>query len=125
MKRTQATPAEAALRFAAVVDAFAGERRLASIAADYTRRADGLRKSGFGANALKVNGKMFAMLVNDRLVVKLPRARVGELVAAEVGEPFDPGHGRLMKEWIAISADEPSWTALAKEAHDHVRGRAR
>ena len=28
--------------------------------------------SGFGSNAIKINKSIFAMLVNDRLVVKLP-----------------------------------------------------
>jgi len=34
--------------------------------------------SGFGSNAMKINKSIFAMLVNDRLVVKLPAARVTE-----------------------------------------------
>jgi hypothetical protein len=33
--------------------------------------------------------------------VKLPRERVDELVEAGAGHRFDPGHGRLMKEWVA------------------------
>jgi len=72
---------------------------------------------GFGADALKVDGRIFAMLTRDRLVVKLPRARVEELVAAGRGERFDPGHGRLMKEWLHLSeADGDDWEALAREA---------
>ena len=75
-------------------------------------------KKGFGASALCIRGRIFAMLAGDeRLVVKLPRQRVDALVAAGVGERFDPGHGRLMKEWIAVAptvADE--WLPLAREA---------
>ena len=43
------------------------------------------------------------MLVNDRLVVKLPRSRVDELVAAGEGDRFDPGHGRIQKEWLSAN----------------------
>ncbi|MGH2616304.1 MAG: hypothetical protein ACRDJC_13750 [Thermomicrobiales bacterium] len=72
---------------------------------------------GFGSSALKTGGKIFAMLVNDRLAVKLPRQRVDALVAAGQGERFDPGHGRVMKAWVALGpvvAEE--WRPLAKEA---------
>jgi hypothetical protein len=41
-------------------------------------------------NLLNVNGKIFAMLVKDNLVVKLPRQRVDELVGARKGGFFDP-----------------------------------
>ena len=37
----------------------------------------------FGSTSLKTNGKIFAMLVNGRLVVKLDRRRVDELVASD------------------------------------------
>ena len=33
-------------------------------------------KKGFGASALVTNNRILAMLVRDRLVVKLPRQRV-------------------------------------------------
>ncbi len=48
------------------------------------------------SNVLSVNGKIFAMLVRGRLVVKLPKQWVDALVAAREGTYFDPGHGRLM-----------------------------
>jgi hypothetical protein len=82
------------------------------------------RRGKFGAGALKVKGKMFAMLVGERLVVKLPRARVSAMVDAGAGEYFDPGHGRLMKEWIAITSDDCSWVELAREAHEFVRNQS-
>ena len=44
---------------------------------------------GFGSNALKINSRSFAMLTGGRLVVKLPRARVTELIETGHGEPFD------------------------------------
>ncbi|MFE9636095.1 hypothetical protein [Streptomyces sp. NPDC006463] len=79
------------------------------------------REGKFGANALKVSGKIFAMLAQGRLVVKLPRARVDALVEAGEGERFDPGHGRLMREWFSLDPDsELSWHGLAREAMEFV-----
>ena len=73
------------------------------------------------SNVLSVNGKIFAMLVRGKLVVKLPKERVGELVAARAGTYFDPGHGRLMKQWISIPAGKANWVELAREAHRFVK----
>jgi hypothetical protein len=78
----------------------------------------------FGATSLKTSGKIFAMLVKDRLVVKLPAARVAELVEQGVGEPFDPGHGRIQKEWVSvIGSDAARWRALADESEAFVSRR--
>jgi len=71
-------------------------------------------------NVLSVNAKIFAMLARGALVVKLPRARAEALVAAGKGRPFDPGHGRLMKEWVAVSPGASPWLPLAREAHAFV-----
>jgi len=80
----------------------------------------------FGSTSLKTNGKIFAMLVKNRLVVKLDRRRVDALVASGDGERFDPGHGRLMKEWLAVeSTSADVWLALATEAEAFVAGRRR
>jgi hypothetical protein len=73
--------------------------------------------SMFGSTGLKTGGKVFAMEVKGELVVKLPAARVAQLLAADVGTNFDPGHGRLMKEWVAIAGGTASeWIAHAREA---------
>jgi hypothetical protein len=80
----------------------------------------------FGANGLKVNGKLFAMISKGSLVVKLPRARAAELVAAGTGTRFDPGHGRLMNEWVTISLERPRlWRELVEEARQFVGGNSR
>jgi hypothetical protein len=77
---------------------------------------------GFGSDALRVSGSIFAMLSRGQLVVKLPRARVAELIASEAGEPFDAGKGRPMREWVALpDADDATWLALAEEALAFVR----
>jgi TfoX N-terminal domain len=81
---------------------------------------------GFGASGLKVDGKIFAMLSKGDLVVKLPRDRVDELIASGTGTRFDPGHGRVMKEWVSIPPSHGrSWSELAQEAFEFVASRAR
>jgi hypothetical protein len=71
---------------------------------------------------LKVNGKIFAMMVRGQFVAKLPRSRVDELVRSGVGQTFDPRRdGRPMKEWVVLNGTEPSWIELAKEAHRFVK----
>jgi hypothetical protein len=79
-------------------------------------------KRSFGANALKVNGKIFAMLVRGALVIKLPKARVQTLIESGAGAPFDAGKGKPMKEWVTLEGDERKWTKLAREAYAFVRG---
>jgi hypothetical protein len=82
-------------------------------------------KKGFGSSALKVHNKIFAMLVEGKLVVKLPKHRVDALVTSGDGERFDPRHdGRLMKEWISVQpASEEGWLDLAREAMEFVASR--
>jgi TfoX/Sxy family transcriptional regulator of competence genes len=102
-------------RYAAVVVAFLGS-------ADVTLGSPG--KRGFGSSALQVGGKIFAMLVRGNLVVKLPRRRVDALVASGSGTRFDPGHGRLMKEWLAVEpTSDQDWLSLAREALEFVAAR--
>jgi hypothetical protein len=72
--------------------------------------------SGFGSNAIKINKSIFAMLVNDRLVVKLPAVRVAELVSSGDGLPFDAGKGRPMKEWVALTVDAAACREVVAEA---------
>lgn len=74
--------------------------------------------TGFGSTpGLRVGGKIFAMLAKSELVVKLPKARVDQLVDSGAGARFDPGHGRLMKEWVTIPlGPDADWAQLAAEA---------
>jgi TfoX/Sxy family transcriptional regulator of competence genes len=74
----------------------------------------------FGSQVLKVAGKVFVMLVKGRLVLKLPAERVQALVTGGGGKPFDPGHGRPSKEWVAVELGDADWQALAREARDFV-----
>jgi hypothetical protein len=78
----------------------------------------GGESKGFGSSALKVRGRIFAMVDSTgRFVVKLPRDRVDALVESGSGVRFDPGHGRVMKEWVSLDpSNETRWLALAREA---------
>lgn len=79
----------------------------------------------FGSDALKVSGKVFAMNVNGRLVVKLVAERVHELKRSGVGTPFDPGHGRVMREWVSVpDRADVDWLELSREALLTARRRA-
>ena len=82
--------------------------------------AAGKARRGFGSSALKTGGKIFAMVAQETLVLKLPATRIDDLIAASRGAHFDPGHGRVMKEWIALSAPENEWLELAREARAFV-----
>lgn len=63
-------------------------------------------------------GKDFLALVDYKgsgLVVKLPAARVAELVGAGVGRPFGPA-GKVFKEWLSVPApDRGRWRDLLRE----------
>lgn len=80
--------------------------------------------TGFGANAgLRVGGKIFAMLGDGGMVVKLPAQRCLELVAEGRSRPFTAGKGRPMREWVVVAPDAGDWDALAREAMAFVSAR--
>lgn len=105
-------------RFAAIVDTLLDQPGV-------THSSDGSQPAkGFGSSALKVRGKIFAMLVRGRLVVKLPRQRVDALAASGEGERYDPRRdGRLMKEWVTLEPTSEEWLSLAREAMGFVGSR--
>ena len=110
--RSRAADAESSTgvpEFAAIIAAFAAEPGVTH------------GGKGFGSLGLKVNGKLFAMPVRGRLVLKLPKARVNALVQAGEGDYFDPGHGRLMKEWVVLEPRRPDRLELARVAYQFVR----
>ena len=78
---------------------------------------------GFGSSGqLKVGGRIFAMLVRDQLVLKLPRERVDELVKHGEGTQFHAGKGKPMREWFVLSpTSSKRWLPLAQEAMTFVK----
>lgn len=104
-----------------VTDATEHERLLDAVLAALEHDATIGRGKGFGSEALKVGGRIFAMQVKGDLVVKLPKERVDDLIATGEGTRFDPGHGRLMIEWVAVPpSDAEQWVRLAEEARAYV-----
>ena len=80
---------------------------------------------GFGRSALRYEGKIFAMLVRGRLVLKLPAARVTALIRSGNGVAFDANKGTPMREWFSLDPGSGlSWPSLAAEALDFARGPA-
>ena len=78
-------------------------------------------KKRFGSSGLRVDNKIFAMLSKDKLIVKLPQQRVEFFISSGDGERYDPGHGRLMKEWLSLEpTSKLEWLALAREAMKFV-----
>src|SRR3712207_8919486 len=77
---------DAEQRFADLAERFSGEPGVVLPTDGGPRR--------FGSEALTVDGSIFAMLTRGELVVKLPAARVAELVASGAGRPFTSGKDR-------------------------------
>lgn len=74
---------------------------------------------GFGSATLRRNGKIFAFLSKDRLIVKLPADRVRELVREGLGDHYDGRRGRPMREWLSVDASSDlEWTDVAGEAFE-------
>jgi hypothetical protein len=73
------------------------------------------------AVGLKTAGRFYAFTTRGELVVKLPAARVNELIATGVGRPCDPTKGRPMRQWVRLTpAHETACAAYVVEARNFV-----
>ena len=76
--------------------------------------------------SLKTRRKMFAMFNKGNYVVKLPRERVDELINSGEGLPYDPGNGKIMKEWVIIPVEQSDkWINYASEAKEFAKSLAK
>jgi hypothetical protein len=96
-----------------------------ALAADFLARPDVDAGTGFGGSpGVRVGGRIFAMLVRRRLVVKLPAARCQELSEAGRAVPLTIGK-RTMREWVELTDGDPqTWRDAAAEAYAYVGGRS-
>ena len=70
-----------------------------------------------GGRCARVAGEFLGLVdfKGSGLVVKLPRARVAELIEQGHGQPFAPA-GKVFKEWVSIpERDRRRWRALLRE----------
>jgi hypothetical protein len=70
-----------------------------------------------GGRCARVGGEFLGLVdfKGSGLVVKLPRARVRQLIDEGVGQPFAPA-GRVFREWVSIpQRDRRRWWALLRE----------
>lgn len=77
-----------------------------------------------GFPCVRVDGAFFASLDHRSgdLIVKLPAARVQEVIAAGHGVAFAPA-GRTFKEWVSLpDEDETRWLTMLGEARAFVEG---
>ena len=95
----------------------------------YWRLTEGLladprvsRGTMMGFPCMRAEGAFFASLDpgSRHLIVKLPAARVSELIASSAGLVFAPSH-RPFREWVAIPRpQEAIWAGLLDEARAFV-----
>ena len=68
-------------------------------------------------------GEEFLALVDFKgsgLVVKLPKARVAELIESGVGQSFAPAD-RVFREWLSVpKPNRRRWIALLREGIEYV-----
>ena len=95
----------------------------AAIAAALIDEPDIGEGTGFGGSGgLRVDGRIFAMLTADELVVKLPAIRVAGLLGEDGVRSFVVGR-RTMREWVCVRpGGAHDWESLAREALAYVRG---
>jgi hypothetical protein len=95
------------------------------LAAEHLAAPEVSLKRVFRTESLMVHGKIFAMVSDGRLVVKVPAAQAAEIVGAGEGVSFEPRPGRLAKEWICVPpgagpAGVERWRALMSDARTYV-----
>ena len=81
------------------------------------------RATMMGYPCVRLAGKFLASYDDKagRLVVKLPRDRVAELVEDAHGDPFAPA-GRIFREWVSIPiVDRSLWQTVLAEAVEFAR----
>ncbi len=63
---------------------------------------DVTRGTMFGCQGLRTGRRFFAIRWEEQLVLKLPPARLTDLVEAGAAAPFEPMAGRQMNGWAVL-----------------------
>jgi hypothetical protein len=93
----------------------------AELRAHFSKDKDVVVNSGRDAQGIKYDDKMFIMFYKGDLVVKLSPDRIKELINNHIGEPFDPGTGRLMKDRILLKVSKKDlWIKISEESKKYV-----
>lgn len=98
------------------------EDRFWDAAALLLEQDDVSRSTMMGLPCLRVQGKFFAAFdrASGDLLIKVPAARVNQLIAAGEGGAVAPT-GRRFREWAAIPPEAvDDWPAYLREAHAFV-----
>jgi len=91
---------------------------------NHFRDADGVTvREGRGAQGIKADSVMFAMFFKGDLLLRLPVARVTELVDHGDGRPYDPGTGPMNDRVVVPYGKQSLWIALAEESQAYVSRR--
>ena len=86
-----------------------------------TKPAHPTQPQRMNANSFCVRNRLFAIRIGGDLVLRLPPARVADLIGSGVGRPHNVGR-RPMKDRVLIPAEASKrWTALARESLDYAR----
>lgn len=84
---------------------------------------DEVQKQG---ESLKIRKKIFAMFSKGDFIVKLQKERVAELLNSKEGQPYDPGTGKIMKEWVIIPEEfSEKWMDYTLEAKQFAENLAK
>jgi hypothetical protein len=95
--------------------------RLMSAVAD---RPDVTIGRALASLGLMTGGKLFAFIKDGGLVLKLPAARIDQLIESHGAERFERGQGNPMREWVVMPASSSAeWPDLTREACDFLAGR--
>ena len=72
--------------------------------------------------SLKINKKIFVMIIKGKFVLRLPEGQVTSLIKSGKGEPYDWwGDGNISKDWVIIPIKfKEKLIDLASEAKDYV-----
>ena len=99
------------------------EDKYAELRIHFSRDKDVVVNSGRGAQGIKYNDKMFIMFYKGDLVVKLAPDRIKELINENIGEPFDPGTGKPMKDRMLLRVSKKDhWIKISEESKKFVMG---